>query len=371
MLKRWMLAALAALLALGAAGQDRDARKTVERDLGGDHYAAGCPVRIDRPVRGDVFAAGCSVEVDAAVAGDVLAAGGNVRIGAPVGQTLYAAGGQLAVHANVGRNARVAGGQVEFGPQSQIGGNVTVGGGEVRINGAVKGYVRAAGGRVLINGPVDGDVVATAGTVELGPNARIAGQLSYASRDEIARAATAQVQGGVERIELRGGWPVPEQAERSVGRRGGWVWSIGLMVIAGVLVAALPAFYSRVSDTLRTRAGMSLLAGFITLVCIPVAALILLITLIGVPLALMAVALYLALLLVGYASTGIGVGDWALARFLPSRSAQRAWRVAAAVLGMLALSLAGRLPYLGGPVVFIALLIGLGALVLQVRRAPA
>jgi cytoskeletal protein CcmA (bactofilin family) len=354
-------------VALGAVAQEAK-KPVVERDLGNDHFAAGCPVRVDKAVKGDVFLAGCSIDVDAAVDGDALVAGGNVRIGAPIGQTLYAAGGQLTVNANVGRNARIAGGQVEIGPKSQVGGNVTVGGGEVRINGAVKGYVRAAGGTVLINGPVEGDVIATSGAVELGPNARISGQLRYASREDIKRDAAAQVQGGVERMQLEGGWPVPERAERSVGRRGGWVWSIGLMVIAGILAAALPGFYARVSETLRTRAGKSLLLGFVTLVCIPAAALILLFTIIGVPLALITVALYLALLLIGYVSTGIGIGAWALTRFLPGRGAQHAWRIGSAVVGMLVISLLGRLPYVGGFVVLVALLIGLGALALQVRR---
>jgi cytoskeletal protein CcmA (bactofilin family) len=371
MLKPPIAAALSALIALAAAAQDRDVRKTVERDLGADHFIAGCPVRIERAVAGDAFAAGCSVDVDAAVEGDALAAGGNVRIGAPIGQTLYAAGGNLTVSAPIGRSARIAGGQVEIGPKAQIGGNVTVGGGDVRILGAVRGYVRAAGGRVLIDGPVDGDVLATSGTLELGPNARIGGKLTYASREDLARDAAAQVKGGVERLQIEGGWPVPAQAQRSLGRRGGWVWSIGLMVIAGLLVAAWPAFQARVSEALRRRAGMSLLLGFVALVCIPAAALILLFTIIGVPLALITVALYLALLLVAYVSTGIGLGDWALARFAPARASQRMWRIAAAVLGMLALSLLGRVPYLGGFIVFVALLLGLGALALQVRRTPA
>jgi|GEM_PF-1978396 len=41
------------------------------------------------------------------------------------------------------------------------------------------------------------------------------------------------------------------------------------------------------------------------------------------------------------------------------------------MLGMLAISLLGRLPYVGGLVLLIALLTGLGALLLQVRRGIA
>jgi hypothetical protein len=140
------------------------------------------------------------------------------------------------------------------------------------------------------------------------------------------------------------------------------------MLIAALLVAAFPDFYAAVAQTLRSRVGMSALLGFIALICIPVAALILLFTIIGVPLALMTVALYLALLLVGYVSAGIGLGEWALSRFKSDRAGARWWRIGAAVLGMLAVSLLGRLPYAGGLVILIALLTGLGALVLQIRH---
>ena len=136
-----------------------------------------------------------------------------------------------------------------------------------------------------------------------------------------------------------------------------------------VKAGTLPDFYARVAQTLRTRGWMSLLLGFLALVCIPVAALILVFTLIGVPLALLAIALCLALLLVGYVSAGIGA--WALAKLKADRTEAKWWRIGAAVLGVLAISLLGRLPYLGGLVVLGALLIGLGALLLQVRTGAA
>jgi len=93
--------------------------------------------------------------------------------------------------------------------------------------------------------------------------------------------------------------------------------------------------------------------------------------LIGVPLALLVVALYLAGLLVRYVSAGIGLGAWALARLKFDRAEAKWWRIGAAVLGVFAISLVGRLPYVGVLVVFAGLLIGLGAVLLQVRTRAA
>ena len=352
-----------------AAQQPPAAPEPVERDLGSDHFVAGGTVSIDKSVAGDLVAAGGNVDVSAAVGGDAVVAGGNVRLGAAIKQDVYAAGGRISVNGPVQRNVRVVGGTVEIGPEAKIGGNVTIGGGEVRVTGAIDGYLQVGGGRVLIDGPVGGNVEVGSGDIELGPNARIGGKLRYASRDELKLDTAALVRGGIERFSPPDDWLARSGVHERGGRGAGWVWSIGLMVIAAILVAAFPGVYTRVRTSVRERWAFSLLVGFIALVCIPVAALISMFTVIGVPLALAAIALYLVLLLVGYVTAGISFGTMALARFQPERASRTAWRVAAAALGMLAISLLGRVPWVGSVVVLAAMLLGMGALLLQLSAA--
>ena len=339
---------------------------TVERALGDDHFSAGGAIRVTQPVAGDLIAAGGNVDVDAAVNGDAVVAGGTVRIAGAVGASLYAGGGQVTLDGAVGRSARIGGGRIEIARKASVTGNLSVAGGDVRVDGTVKGYVQAAGGRVWINGPVGGDVVSTGGAVELGPDARIAGRLRYASRSELQRDPAAQVAGGVERMSIEA--PAPARAQRSFARGGAFVWTAGLMVLTALLVGVLPAFTARAGRTLHTRVGMSLLIGFIALVCIPVAGLILLITLIGIPLALLAFGLYFMLLIVGYVMTGIGIGDWVLGRYRAAVAARTGWRIGAAVLAVLAIALLARIPFVGGVFTFAALIAGVGALVIQARR---
>lgn len=337
-----------------------------ERDFGNDRFAAGNSIQIDKAVAGDLIAAGGSVDVIATVEGDAVLAGGTVAVSKRIGQNFYAAAGRLFVNDVVGRNARVTGGQVTFSQVSEVVGNVTAAGGELTLNGKVRGHVLVAGGRVLIDAIVGGDVEATGGQVELGPNARIGGKLRYASREPLKRDPAAQVQGAVETFAPPGGWPVPENMEHHMGRAGGWIWTTGLLLLAAVLVALLPNFYSGVANTLRAHAGKSLLVGFITLVCVPVAALLFLITLIGVPLGLLTLLTYLLLLVVGYVATGISIGDWLLQRAKSDASQSMPWRIFSAIMGVLIVSLLARIPWLGGWVVLVALLVGLGALVLQI-----
>lgn len=373
MLKRCSIAACAVLLSLTAFAQDakRESAPVAERSFGNDRFSAGPAVRIAQPVTGDLFAAGGSVDIEAPVTGDALAAGGNLRITASLGESLYAAGGQLRIDAPVARSARVAGGQIELGPKSKVAGNLTIAGGEVELRGTIGGHVLAAAGELLIDGEIASDVTATAGEVELGPNARIGGRLRYASREEIRRDPTAQIAGGVERVAVRGESRRAERFERRFGPRGGWVWTVGLMVLAALLVGGLPELYARVTATMQARPGASLLAGFVALACVPVAAVILSVTIVGIPLALIALGLYLALLVVGYASAGIVLGDSVLKRVRAAAASELWWRVGAAMLATLVIALVARVPYLGGAVMLAALVVGIGALLLQAKRPAA
>ncbi len=339
--------------------------------LGQDRFASGDSVSVSSPVGGDLIAAGGSIRVEAAVEGDAVVAGGNVRLGAAVGQGAYVAGGRVLVAGAVARNARLAGGTVEIGREAKIGGNVSIGAGEVRVVGAIAGYLQAGGGSVYIDGPVGGNVEVGSGSIELGPNARIGGRLRYASREELRRDPAARVDGGIERIGPLTDWSLPADVHEGIGRGAGLVWSVGLLVFAAILSAALPGVFERVGATVGRRWPLALLIGFIALVCIPVAALIVMITVIGAPLALTAIAAYLVLLVVGYVSTGVAVGTIGLQGLRPADADRAGWRIAAAVLGMLAITLLGRLPWVGGLVVFAALLLGVGALLLQLRRAQA
>lgn len=366
----WLVLALLAAPGLRAADE--------QRRHGSDTFVFGGSVRIDQPVVGDLIGAGGNIDVDAPVGGDAILAGGNLRVTAKVEHDVYAAGGRLILDAPIGGNLRIAGGQLDVGPMAEIGGNVSVGGGKVTLRGPVKGAVQVAGGRVLIDGPISGDVVSTAGRLTLGPNARLAGALRYHSGDELRRDPAAQIAGAVERMPLPGrGASASAKPERGWARHApggavgpGLLWTIGLMAIAAILVGSLPVTSQRVAEALRTRFGWSLLWGFIALVCIPVAILILLISIVGIPLALLALLLYGVLLLVGYVASAVALGQWALARFKPDAADRGGWRIASAMAAMLVLALLGSVPFVGGLVALLAVLGGIGAIVLLFRPGP-
>jgi hypothetical protein len=94
-------------------------------------------------------------------------------------------------------------------------------------------------------------------------------------------------------------------------------------------------------------------------------------TVIGVPLALLAVSAYSLLLPMGYLGSAIGLGQWGLVRWRPEVEGHLGWRTGATCLALVVLGLLGAVPWLGGLVTLAALLLGLGAIVLQFRPRKA
>lgn len=358
------------LLACGAAYADEDReRQQVIHVMGDDRIAAGGRALFSGEVAGDLVIAGGDAIVIDPVGGDLLVAGGEVRIDSDSGQDVYALGGRVSLNGRVGRNARLAGGRLELGSQSRIAGNATLAGGSVMVLGDIEGELAIAGGRVYLNGRVGGSVDALGGEIELGPQARIAGNLHYRSPEEIERAPGAEIGGAVVREPTARPWR--EEAREGMRVVGALllVWLLGLMLLGAVLVGALPRLAAALTDIARARPWLCLLLGFVALVVVPAAVLILLATAIGIPLALLSLTAYLALLMLGYVVTGVVLGQIGLRRFLPSRADRTAWRAAAAALAIMLITLLSAIPFVGWLAWLAALLGGMGALLLQLRAA--
>lgn len=292
----------------------------------------------------------CLAFAGAAAASDAsIRLGGEIDVTEPVDGSLHAAGGRIEIHAAVD-------------------GDVNVAGGKILVKAPVQGDVHAAGGQVTIDAPVSGDVAVAAGTLELGPAARIAGKVTFRG-GELRRDPAAEVAGAIEHTSGRKHRHAGMDAFHGYAR--GWLWTAGLLVLAALIAAALPGPSQRMASELRERPWLTTLVGLTALGAIPVAAVLLMVTIIGIPLGLLAIVLYAALLLVGYVWLAVVMGGLLLDRVKPDTAALTAWRAGAAVLAMLVLALLARLPYVGGFIVLVALMVGVGMIVAVLMRQRA
>jgi hypothetical protein len=141
------------------------------------------------------------------------------------------------------------------------------------------------------------------------------------------------------------------------------------MLLAALIAGALPGPSARMAQELRERPWMTVLLGVVALTSIPIAAVLIMVTIIGIPIGIVALLGYVALLLVGYVWLSVVLGGLLLERVKPETAALTAWRMGAAVLTMLAIALLARLPFAGGLVRLAVLACGVGMIVAAIARS--
>ncbi|MGZ5598184.1 MAG: hypothetical protein ACXWG3_16180 [Usitatibacter sp.] len=289
--------------------------------------------------------------------GETILFGSKVEISEPTKGPLLIAAGHVLVNAPVNGNVRLAGGRVDVA--GTVDGDASLAGGSITVTGEVKHNVQAAGGHIRIDGTVGGDVSVGGGKLELGPNARIGGKVKFYG-GEMQRDPAAQVVGAVEHVHRSGHHREFTARERLVS---GWFWTLGLMLMAAIIAGALPGPSERMAQELRERPWMTLLLGFVALASIPVAAVLIMITIIGIPIGIAGLLAYIVLLFTGYVWLSVVLGGLILERVKPETAARTAWRVGAAMVTMLAIALLVKVPFAGGLVKLAVLACGVGMIV--------
>lgn len=333
-----------------------------------DVLAAGNRIEVPPPVRGDVTAAGQTVSVPGSVADSVLLAGETVSATGGIGNDAWMAGNRVILGGPVSDNAYLAGSAVELSRAARVGSDLLAAGNQVNVMGNVGGGARLAGNNVVIGGTIDEDVQVQANRLRLLDGAVIRGDLRYTSANEAEIAPGARVQGQTVRTE-----PTGERARPAFWKGTAWgMWSLIAAILFGIVLVLLFPERSRVAAaTIRGSLGASLGVGLLAFIAVPVAIIIAFVTIVGIPLGLVALAVYLVLLYAANIFAGLALGGWIIARTSSGRATPH--RIWAMILGVVVLSLVGLIPILGGLIVLLALFAGLGGFLLswwRERQAP-
>lgn len=328
-----------------------------------NYYAAGNRIDIATPMGGDVVVAGRHVDITQPVTGDVLAAGWRVALSGRAEDDVRVAAGEVDVNAPIAGDLTVAGGDVTLGPDTHVGGRGWITGRTVRINGVFDRNLDVAGATVQVAGEIRKPVRIVAEKLEILSSAHILAPLTYRAPSEAQIAEGAVVSGPVtfDRIaerEARRGRAFP--AASMV------LFSIHLFLAGILVVVFLPRVEQSVVDTLRAQPGKSLLAGFVLLVTTPVAAALLVISILGLPIGLALGALYAMALFAGVLATAFFVGDAEAKLFKFGPVGTRGQHVLLLLASVLTLAVLRSV--FGGLVVFVSTLFGLGAVMLWVYR---
>jgi len=336
-----------------------------------DLYVAAGSIIIDGTINGDLWAAGSSITVNGVVNGSVMAVGRTVNINGGVGHAVRAGGETITVNGDVSGDVIVGCSQAHIASTAKIGGDLLLGAGNARIDGFVEGDIKGQGGEIAISNGVEGNIDLEAESLTILPTANIQGDLTYTSEEEANIQTGAQIAGATTH-KLP---PVKEERAKAFpfalfSGIGGKVIGFLMALIAGLVIILLaPRRLTSIAEAIRTRPGPSAGWGALILFLTPIAAIIVCITIVGIPVGLIVLALWGIAIYLAQIPVGLFIGRWIIGHFRGVEG--KAIMVGALALGLVILKLLRLIPHLGFFIGLAVIIFGLGAVVVSERRRRA
>jgi hypothetical protein len=228
--------------------------------------------------------------------------------------------------------------------RDEAAGDIVVVDGDVTIRGTVNGDVIVVDGDITIRGTVTGDVGAVAGLATLGQRGNVEGDLIYGDKEPV-QTPGSKVGGDVQKFDA---------GDASlIGAIGFFVGFVVSMFLLGlILILLAPRAAEAVARTGRRKALVSAGVGLLGIILIPVIAVAAFFTIVGIPLGIVLLFLIVPLLAMSYITTALVLG-----RLILKNSKLLAFLLGLVILGLLTL-----IPIAGGIIAFLAIVFGLGAL---------
>ncbi len=329
----------------------------------GDFFASGSTIEISGVVDGDVYAFGSHIVIDGNVTGSVIAFGGSIDVPGTILGNARLGGGQIDMQGIVGGNLTIFAGSFQIAPEAKIQGNAVITAGHLEVLGTIEGNATLSASNARIQGTIEKNVQAYVGTLRLGSLALIGGDLTYSSDAEAFIDSGAKIEGAINYQSS----PLGDIIKRK--------WKHGFVVGGRIASLLMNFFFTFVSGWMllkisRKKLDASIAAmirspwrafwvGVLIMILLPIASLVLFITILGFPLAIALAALSLMGFYIAKVIPILWFGNTYLAKKWLKKDSLLTFAVA-----LLLFFLVYRVPIVGRLISLVFTLLGLGAIFL-------
>ncbi len=379
-----------------------------------DLFVGATEVIVDGTINGDLVTGAQIVTINGKVTGNVIAAGSSVTVNGEVGYDLVAMAAAVTIgpDARINHNVYASGASVESQSGSQIGGSLFIGAGQGLVSGEITNDLLVGGGRLRLEstvgrnakiavdssdssysprynqyGPNTPPMPSVPAGLTFGSAAHVAGNFEYISSQTVPAANS---------VSTRVTHTLPaqdEQLSKELAQRNKTstylfdaLRRMISLLLVGLLIAWLaPRWITSPAEKLLSRPLPSLGIGLVGLVAAPLTWFMALgvVILIAVVFGLLSLGNLTGLtLLAGFPALGLVFiailfvltylcqaivaflgGRWILSRIRPEWNSKI---YAPLLIGLFILSLLFAVPFFGSLLEFVIILVGLGAIVLQI-----
>lgn len=342
---------------------------TADEKIDGSYYLAASNISLEGEVLGDVICAGQNINIKAKVLGDVICAGQSINISGEVLGNVRLVASNINLSGTVGKNVNAFSSSFIMAPEAKIGWDLMLFSPLAEVRGQINGYFYGQAEKLVFAGSVGKNMEIKMdkytndkikGKIEILGEAKVGGDLLYTSLAEVS-TSSAEIKGKVIH-------QIPKAKER--GRAWSIVWGRLLALLSAVLIGFIVMkWFSQEIKTLsqrgRKKIGLTFALGLIPLFATPVAVLLLGLSIIGLPLGLIVLLLWLILLYLAKILGAIFLGYW----LLPLIRKKESPRLYLEMIFGLALVLGLKVVPVFGPLLSLAAcLFGFGLIVLYFKK---
>lgn len=283
---------------------------------------------------------------------EVSAVAGTVIVRGTVTGDVSAVAGDVQIHGTVEGDVDVAAGSLGIG--GTVGGDVSAGAGAVHLEegATVHGSFNVGAAHVAIDGAIGGDATVAADVIHLGEAASIAGSLTY---DGTLEGNLDAVEGEIIHDTTLGTDFVTDVQPIATAVFTTYAFVLNLL-IGALLLGLFPRFSEGVAERVQHSPLRTGLIGLGAVVGTPILLVALLLTVIGIPIAIVGLLAFALLTWIGLIYGRFAVGAWLLSLVEVDNS----WL--ALVVGLVIGAILSFVPVVGGIINAVIFLLGLGAL---------
>ena len=255
-------------------------------------FAGGNNVDIAGTINGDVFCAGQTVNISGVVNGDVFCAGETINISGKIDGNVRLAGQSVTLSGQITRSATVGAETLFIEKGSVISQDLMGGNKNITVNGNVKRDFLSGSEVLTINGKIGRNITGDINVLSVGSNGLIGGNIDYTGLNDPNVNSGGQIIGQVTGTEPKTG----SEQENSTPFVFSFIWFIGFLItmitLSLCLVGLFPGIFKNAASKAIKSPGKVALAGAIATFAIPTLIIILLITIIGIPLAILCLLIW-------------------------------------------------------------------------------
>lgn len=309
--------------------------------------------------------AGNNVKSETSVEKGLLLAAGNTLKLDSEAEYGFIFGNMIDFTGRAKRDLFLAGNMLTLSREAKIERDVFAAGNELVVDTDIKGDLAVSAEKVVIkNSKIGGNVNLDVAEVVFDGSVEIAGALTYNDNAEVIGLDNASYNS----IEAYHVAEVSNAALVMAAIYGKILSVAGLFIVMAVLGAIYHKLHDKVAEQAdANHTGMNMVAGLVVLAVVPIIALLLVMTVIGAPLAIILLALYVIAIYLAQGFAGVWLGHLIIEKVFKSK----ANIYAEAFVGILILGLLALVPYLGVATGFLGLVLGLGLIIQCIKPHKA